>query len=533
MGNLMRRTALVLLGFLGLALVALVVVSPNLQFGGTTTVITNRLVTGQTMGGGSLEQAQRIAELEAEIERLKEGLAQAQAAKSGSVAASSGVALPSIRINDQKDQDQVVKIDLMNFLGVQSYFAGVSWDPYKCVPPLKTVWPDMDDATVREIQLKMKEDLRRELAAVKGVDVSQIDTEKPYHYMSNSIDDHLLGRDEKFPLWRDKIIIVLSKYMPAVSKNMILTCKHVAPHLTVEPKDLGTDKVDCTKELEAKVILEYLGYYALPYESIGSIVHGFTSVGLCTAQVRNHRKSYADWLNKERIYNPKWMTFSVQTPEQDAVVLLFDVLYEKLAVFTRQYWLGVITMQNPFDMYSIQDIIFSTQPDLLIETGTANGGSALLWSSVMELCGLEDSKIITVDLQSPVWEKGTHWGGKAREDPTQNKMWKKRVTFMKGDTVDAGIVAKIKAAAQGKKVLVTLDSGHHREHVFKELEAYCPLVSVGSYCIVEDTKMSRWSADGPLSSVFTFMEKHPEFEVDRSRELLYTHHVSGYIRRIK
>mmetsp|Transcript_1094 Transcript_1094/g.2379 ORF Transcript_1094/g.2379 Transcript_1094/m.2379 type:complete len:534 (-) Transcript_1094:633-2234(-) len=533
MGNLMRRTALVLLGFLGLALVALVVVSPNLQFGGTTTVITNRLVTGQTMGGGSLEQAQRIAELEAEIERLKEGLAQAQAAKSGSVAASSGVALPSIRINDQKDQDQVVKIDLMNFLGVQSYFAGVSWDPYKCVPPLKTVWPDMDDATVREIQLKMKEDLRRELAAVKGVDVSQIDTEKPYHYMSNSIDDHLLGRDEKFPLWRDKIIIVLSKYMPAVSKNMILTCKHVAPHLTVEPKDLGTDKVDCTKELEAKVILEYLGYYALPYESIGSIVHGFTSVGLCTAQVRNHRKSYADWLNKERIYNPKWMTFSVQTPEQDAVVLLFDVLYEKLAVFTRQYWLGVITMQNPFDMYSIQDIIYTTKPDLLIETGTANGGSALLWSCIMELADMENSKVVTMDLVAPKWEPGKHWGGVAREDPTTHKLWKKRVTFLQGSTVDPQVVQKVEAMAKDKKVMVLLDSGHSEMHVTAEMDVFCPMVSVGCYCIVEDTKMSRWSSTGPLESVKKFLENHPEFELDRSRELLYSHHAMGYLKRIK
>ena len=66
---------------------------------------------------------------------------------------------------------------------------------------------------------------------------------------------------------------------------------------------------------------------------------------------------------------PEWKTFAVETLDQDKIVLLFDMLYEHLQVFTKQYWMGVITMQNPFDMYSIQDIIYTTRPDLLIETG--------------------------------------------------------------------------------------------------------------------------------------------------------------------
>jgi len=336
----------------------------------------------------------------------------------------------------------------------------------------------------------------------------------------------VMGADPDFPKWREAISLILGRYLTDAVGNLFVTCEGVP-----NPADVNKLGSYC-KDSTAEAAIKRLGFFNLPFESINNIMEFALGQGTCTTHVRNFRSSYADWIIKDRM-TPEWKTFDVETPEQDHVMLLFDMLYEKLHVFTRQYWMGVITMQNPFDMYSIQDIIFSTQPDLLIETGTANGGSALLWSSVMELCGLEDSKIITVDLQSPVWEKGTHWGGKAREDPTQNKMWKKRVTFMKGDTVDAGIVAKIKAAAQGKKVLVTLDSGHHREHVFKELEAYCPLVSVGSYCIVEDTKMSRWHSTGPLEAVKDFLKTHPEFQVDRSRELLYTHHVMGYLKRIK
>ena len=43
---------------------------------------------------------------------------------------------------------------------------------------------------------------------------------------------------------------------------------------------------------------------------------------------------------QERLFNASWMTFPVNSLEEDAVVMLFDVLYEKLTVFTRQYWLG-------------------------------------------------------------------------------------------------------------------------------------------------------------------------------------------------
>ena len=219
------------------------------------------------------------------------------------------------------------------------------------------------------------------------------------------------------------------------------------------------------------------------------------------------------------------------------------MLYERLAAFTGQYWLGVITMQNPFDVYSIQDIIFTTRPTLLIETGTANGGSALLWASIMELCEIEGGRVVTMDMNAPKWEEGGKtWGGLAREDPTKHKIWKKRVTFHHGSTVDKGWVEKAKAmtlepvaggGGGGQKVMVLLDSHHSEVHVFAEMEYYCPMVSVGCYCIVEDTKMSRWSSDGPMEAVKRFIVIHPEFVIDRSREHLYSHHTSGYLRRIK
>ena len=114
------------------------------------------------------------------------------------------------------------------------------------------------------------------------------------------------------------------------------------------------------------------------------------------------------------------------------------------------------------------------------------------------------------------------------------------------------VIDQVRAVAEGKNVMVTLDSGHHAAHVILEMEVYCLMVSVGSYCIVEvrdfisalssppahcihppqdkkflrsrlldfgthqDTKMSRWHSSGPLEAVKSFLLKHPEFEVRRT-----------------
>ena len=93
--------------------------------------------------------------------------------------------------------------------------------------------------------------------------------------------------------------------------------------------------------------------------------------------------------------------------------------------------IGVITMQNPFDMFSIQDIIYSTRPDLIIETGTANGGSALLWASIMEMNNIP-GRIVTMDVDEPAWEKDKGaWVGEVRNNPRESPLWKKYITFLK------------------------------------------------------------------------------------------------------
>ena len=122
-----------------------------------------------------------------------------------------------------------------------------------------------------------------------------------------------------------------------------------------------------------------------------------------------------------------------------------------------------------------------------------------------------------------------------------------RIEMLQGPSTDAAIVSVVKAKARAvSKVLVCLDSNHTHEHVLAELEAYAPLVSVGSYCVVFDTLIEDrpkgffpdrpWDkGNNPNTAVWEYLKKHPEFEIDREIEnkTLITTAPDGYLRRVR
>ncbi|KAG1656016.1 hypothetical protein FOA52_005644 [Chlamydomonas sp. UWO 241] len=538
----MRKAVPVFLCLAGVSLIVVMYLAPSYFQGSASSLTVVGGSSGSTGAAGAVQQSRRVAQLEKEVERLKEVLAREQAASADPKRASVSLAIPDPSMENRDSFS--VNIDLLEFLGKQHFFAGIGWDPIGCMAGWKAMFPNITNEEVFAGRDKMVLELRAKLADIKKVKSEDIPTDKVYHEIFGKGPDDvaMLASDPDIDLWRKEIIPIMTKYMgrgdpgQRIESILVDTCKHVKGK-AFKLEQLGTAEADCLPELGTEAIARTLGVWHDPDMPIIDIATGWFEYGTCGLQYRDGM-SFGKWLRTKRMFTPDWMTFAVATPEQDAVVLLFDVMYEKMAVFTKQYWLGTINMQNPFDMYSIQDILFTVRPTFMLETGTANGGSALLWASVMHLCGMEDkkmdeAKIATIDVIEPAWEagKGT-WGGVPRADPTQHKLWKKHVTFIKGSTVDETIVKQVKAMAAGQKVMVLLDSHHSEAHVTDEMAVYCPLVSVGSYCIVEDTKMSRWASNGPLESVKKFLASHPEFEMDRDRELLYSHHAMGYLKRI-
>lgn len=191
-------------------------------------------------------------------------------------------------------------------------------------------------------------------------------------------------------------------------------------------------------------------------------------------------------------------------------------------------WFGVPIIKNPLDLFVYQEIITELAPALIIETGTASGGSALYLASLCELLG--KGEVITIDIGP---------GGKYRPAVTEALPDFHRITYLTGSSVDPGIVMQVRSRAAGADgpVLVILDSDHSHGHVRAELEAYAPFVTPGSYVIVEDTNIGGHPVPtngepGPALAVEQFLPAHPEFAPDRSREkLLVTFNPGGYLKR--
>lgn len=183
-------------------------------------------------------------------------------------------------------------------------------------------------------------------------------------------------------------------------------------------------------------------------------------------------------------------------------------------------WQGVSILQNPFDMWIKQEILWETKPDLIIETGSALGGTALFYVSAYPKC-----YVISVDTQ---------------------EMWKvevkhPRIKFLKGSSTNPKMVKEIKDYAKKfKRVMVILDSDHTEDHVYKEIGIYSPLVTPGCYLVVEDTNIggnpvtSNVPGRGPMAAVQRFIEGEGQeyFEIDKSKEKYYmTFYPNGWLRR--
>ncbi|MDP2266689.1 cephalosporin hydroxylase family protein [Thiobacillus sp.] len=204
-------------------------------------------------------------------------------------------------------------------------------------------------------------------------------------------------------------------------------------------------------------------------------------------------------------------------------------------------WLGRPIIQYPQDMIAMQEIIWSVQPDLIIETGIAHGGSLIFSASMLELnagCGgPQDAEVLGLDIDIRPHN---------REAIEGHPMFK-RITMIEGSSIDDAVAAKVHDFARGKKrVLVILDSNHTHVHVRRELVLYSSLVKAGSYLIVFDTVIEDmpedafpdrpWGkGDNPKTAVWEFLESNDRFEINREIQdkLLLTVAPDGYLKCLK
>lgn len=193
-------------------------------------------------------------------------------------------------------------------------------------------------------------------------------------------------------------------------------------------------------------------------------------------------------------------------------------LWEKVS------WLGVPAYKCPLDLWVYQEILHETRPDVIVETGTARGGSALFLASVCDAIG--GGRVVTIDVA---------------ENP--GRPVHPRIAYVAGSSIDPDVFDRVRGTVRpGERVMVILDSLHASDHVLAELRLWSPIVTPGCSLVVEDTNIggrpvhTDYAPDrgpGPAEALRQFLAESDLFEVDRRREkFLMTFNPGGYLRRV-
>jgi cephalosporin hydroxylase len=212
-------------------------------------------------------------------------------------------------------------------------------------------------------------------------------------------------------------------------------------------------------------------------------------------------------------------------------------------------FLGRPIIQYPQDMVAMQELIWEIKPDLIIETGIAHGGSLILSASMLALLDMTDAietgatinpkeshrKVLGIDIDIRAHNR----------EAIEAHPMSSRIQMIQGSSIAADIISQVHEIAKNyNKILVCLDSNHTHDHVLAELEAYAPLTSSGSYCVVFDTIVEDMPDDmfpdrpwgkgnNPKTAVWEYLKTHSEFEIDKQIEnkLLITVAPDGFLKR--
>ncbi|MBK7403428.1 MAG: cephalosporin hydroxylase [Phycisphaerales bacterium] len=217
--------------------------------------------------------------------------------------------------------------------------------------------------------------------------------------------------------------------------------------------------------------------------------------------------------------------------DEQRIVDQFHALYYNKRLWATTKWLGAACLKSPTDTWVYQEILFETRPTLIIETGTAWGGSAHYLGTVLDAISLRDpayvARIVTIDTET-------------RDGEADHP----RVTKIKASSLAPETIAQVRGTIRPTdRVMLILDSLHNRDHVLAELHAYAHLVTPGCYAIVEDgdinghpvhTDFAPDQGPGPLEAVTDYLATTDRFEIDRAREkLLLSLNPCGYLRCVR
>ncbi len=209
---------------------------------------------------------------------------------------------------------------------------------------------------------------------------------------------------------------------------------------------------------------------------------------------------------------PRHLEENLKTPLQDILRTMQKRIVNKTS------YLGIHTCKSPLDMWVYQEIIYEVQPDVIIEIGCGRGGGTLYLANLCD--SINQGRVLGIDIE-------IHKHKRVVDHP--------RIKLLQGDA--NLLFDKVSELVFNcKKVLIIEDSSHTCENTLSLLRLYSPLVSLGSYFIVEDSNcyhgVNTGPYPGPYEAIEVFLKENDQFECDREREsFLITWNPKGYLRR--
>jgi len=176
-------------------------------------------------------------------------------------------------------------------------------------------------------------------------------------------------------------------------------------------------------------------------------------------------------------------------------------------------WLGRPIIQLPEDLIRIQEVIYQTQPDVIIETGVAHGGSLIFYASLCK--AMERGRIIGIDIEIRP----------PNREAIESHQLSSLISLIEGSSVEPATVELVKSQVRDdEKVIVLLDSNHTKDHVLAELHDYAPLVTRGSYIVAMDGIMEQvvgaprtgldWSWNNPRQAALEFVQVNQNYVIE-------------------
>lgn len=199
------------------------------------------------------------------------------------------------------------------------------------------------------------------------------------------------------------------------------------------------------------------------------------------------------------------------------------VYHQTDVVFGGCHWMGARAHKNPMDAWIYQEILWELKPEVVVEIGSCYGGTTLYLAHLLDLIGAGTA--VSVDI-----------------DRSKFSVTHPRIVEITGDSGAPEVVAAVAAQCRGKRTLVIHDGDHSGPAVLRDLRAYGPLVSVGSYLIVEDGVMDLFRpgdgigtfSPGPLWAIEQYVAENQDFVVDQARErYLMTYNPKGFLKRVR